>query len=146
MHGSVGEGTSDTFVIQNAQANGFVSFVLRGADDYQVEILNDSDSVLDTVNRGGLGVEEAGQTDWTTSPTTVKVKITGLACASPYNIAGDCGVGVVDFLEMLAAWGPNPGHPADFDDDDEVGVTDFLELLANWGESNYLLEVMSRSN
>ena len=29
------------------------------------------------------------------------------------------------------AW--NPGHPADFDGDGFVGITDFLELLANWG-------------
>jgi len=34
---------------------------------------------------------------------------------------------------QLAAWGPNPGHPADFDGDGEVGINDFLELLANWG-------------
>ena len=42
-------------------------------------------------------------------------------------------VGITDFLDLLAAWGPNPGHPADFDGDNEVGISDFLELLANWG-------------
>jgi hypothetical protein len=42
-------------------------------------------------------------------------------------------VSVTDFLELLAAWGPNPGHPADIDGDGTVGVTDFLQLLANWG-------------
>jgi hypothetical protein len=30
-------------------------------------------------------------------------------------------------------WGPNPGDPADFDGDGVVGVTDFLQLLAHWG-------------
>jgi hypothetical protein len=37
--------------------------------------------------------------------------------------------GITDFLLMLAAWGPNPGHPADLDGDDDVGITDFLRLL-----------------
>jgi hypothetical protein len=34
---------------------------------------------------------------------------------------------------MLAAWGQNPGHPADLDGDGAVGITDFLLLLAGWG-------------
>jgi hypothetical protein len=55
------------------------------------------------------------------------------AAASCPDINGDDVVNVEDFLELLAAWGPNPGHPADFDGDDVVGVTDFLLLLANWG-------------
>ena len=36
-------------------------------------------------------------------------------------------------LELLAAWGPNPGDPADLDGDGVVGILDFLELLAAWG-------------
>jgi hypothetical protein len=51
----------------------------------------------------------------------------------PWDIDGDGMVSVTDFLELLAAWGPNPGHPADIDGDGTVGVTDFLQLLANWG-------------
>jgi hypothetical protein len=51
----------------------------------------------------------------------------------PGDIDGDGSVGVTDFLDLLAAWGPNPGHPADIDGDGNVGVTDFLELLASWG-------------
>jgi hypothetical protein len=51
----------------------------------------------------------------------------------PGDIDGDGEVGVTDFLELLSAWGPNPGHPADIDGDDVVGVTDFLELLSHWG-------------
>jgi hypothetical protein len=57
----------------------------------------------------------------------------GLEPDCPGDIDGDGTVGVTDFLEILAAWGPNPGHPADLDGDDVVGVTDFLELLALWG-------------
>jgi hypothetical protein len=51
----------------------------------------------------------------------------------PGDFDGDGAVGVTDFLEMLAAWGPNPGHPADLDGDGTVGVNDFLQLLGYWG-------------
>lgn len=64
-------------------------------------------------------------------------------CFEPCTSGGVCGclwdlddsgdVGIVDFLAVLAAWGPNPGDPADFDCDSNVGILDFLELLANWG-------------
>jgi len=54
------------------------------------------------------------------------------------DINGDCTVGIVDFLALLAAWGPCPDPclpscPADLDGDCMVGITDFLALLANWG-------------
>jgi hypothetical protein len=47
-------------------------------------------------------------------------------------------VGILDFLALLAAWGPCPGPcppfcPADVDFDCNVGITDFLALLGNWG-------------
>ena len=46
---------------------------------------------------------------------------------------GDSMVNVTDLLTLLAAWGPNPGHPADFNDDGNVNVTDLLTLLGAWG-------------
>ncbi len=49
------------------------------------------------------------------------------------DIDGDGTVGITDFLDLLAAWGPNPRHPADLDFDGTVGILDFLILLANWG-------------
>ncbi len=49
------------------------------------------------------------------------------------DLDGDGEVGITDFLALLAAWGPNPGHPADLDGDGIVGITDFLALLAAWG-------------
>ena len=59
--------------------------------------------------------------------------IEGTAAAScPWDLDGG-GVGITDFLALLAAWGLNPGHPADFDGDGVVGILDFLALLANWG-------------
>jgi hypothetical protein len=51
----------------------------------------------------------------------------------PWDLDGSGDVGVTDFLQLLAAWGPNPGHPADFDGSGDVGINDFLEMLANWG-------------
>ncbi len=54
-----------------------------------------------------------------------------LLCTADLDCDGN--VGIVDFLALLAAWGPNPGHPADFDSDGVVGIVDFLALLANWG-------------
>ncbi|MHC4080327.1 MAG: hypothetical protein ACYS15_15400 [Planctomycetota bacterium] len=45
-------------------------------------------------------------------------------------------VGVLDFLALLAAWGPCDDQPdpcpEDLDGDGVVGVLDFLILLANW--------------
>lgn len=50
----------------------------------------------------------------------------------PWDLDGG-GVGITDFLSLLAQWGTDPGGPPDFDGDGNVGITDFLELLANWG-------------
>jgi subtilisin family serine protease len=47
----------------------------------------------------------------------------------------DGTVGVVDFLKLLAAWGPCPIDDdclADLDGDGTVGVGDFLFLLSHW--------------
>jgi subtilisin family serine protease len=55
------------------------------------------------------------------------------AVACDADIDGNGAVDVNDFLELLAAWGPNPGHPADLDGNGTVDVADFLELLAQWG-------------
>ena len=52
---------------------------------------------------------------------------------APPDFDGDCNVGIVDFLMLLANWGSNPGHRADIDGDGIVGITDFLTLFANWG-------------
>ena len=53
--------------------------------------------------------------------------------ACPWDLDGDGLVGIVDFLDLLAQWGTDPGGPPDFDNDGNVGITDFLALLANWG-------------
>ncbi len=54
----------------------------------------------------------------------------------PADLDGDGIVGILDFLALLAAWGPCPGAgtcPGDLDGDGTVGILDFLALLADWG-------------
>nr|MCH7719920.1 hypothetical protein [Planctomycetota bacterium] len=54
----------------------------------------------------------------------------------PWDLDGDGGVGILDLLTLLAAWGPcTPGQFcfADFDCDGNVGILDLLALIANWG-------------
>jgi hypothetical protein len=143
--GSAGANVSDTYTVESLTASAFLSAVLNGADDYRLDLLDGSGNLLSVTNRGGAGVEEATQYDPVTMPATVRVRVTVLACANPYSIAGDCGVGIEDFLDLLGAWGPNPGHPADFDQDGSVGINDFLDLLGAWGDSPYLLEVLARA-
>ena len=85
--------------------------------------------------------------DWLTAHGTLKVKVTVLACSNPFNVAGDCNVNIDDFLALLAAWGPNAGHPADYDLNGFVEVDDFLDLLDNWDEGHdYVVEVLARTD
>ena len=50
----------------------------------------------------------------------------------PADTSGDGSVNVTDLLELLGAWGANPGHPADINDDGQLSVTDLLALIAAW--------------
>ena len=53
--------------------------------------------------------------------------------SNPSDLDGDDDVGILDFLQMLAAWGPCPGCVEDIDNDGMVGIVDLLALLAAWG-------------
>jgi hypothetical protein len=64
------------------------------------------------------------------------LKYPAQASGTVADLDGDGVVGVNDFLELLAAWGPcgDCGQcPADLDGDCQVGVNDFLILLGQWG-------------
>ena len=51
----------------------------------------------------------------------------------PADLDSDGTVGILDLLQLLVAWGTDPGGPPDFDGDGTVGILDLLILLANWG-------------
>lgn len=51
----------------------------------------------------------------------------------PGDLNGDLIVNVADLIQMLIAWGPNPGDPADLNGDGIVNVLDLLQLLTVWG-------------
>ncbi len=101
-------------------AGGIPDGMLVGVHDLGVFDI-DGDCRLDLVIGRCSGTEV-----WMSQPT-----IPGCPC--PGDLDGDGHVGITDFLQLLAVWGPNPGHPADLDGDGNVGITDFLQLLASWG-------------
>ncbi len=69
------------------------------------------------------------------TPSDVTTPVLGPAGpACPWDLDGDGQVGITDFLDLLKAWGSNPGGPPDFDANGTVDVQDFLELLQRWGE------------
>ena len=75
---------------------------------------------------------------------TVLVNDGGFCCSTEIcvtvpncrDLNGDYIVSLIDFLILLANWGPCldcNSCPADFDGDCSVGILDMLILLANWG-------------
>jgi hypothetical protein len=87
---------------------------------------------------GGTVTYYVTATDWNDNTgvgDTMSFDVTGGDILGDVN--GDGTVDVLDFLELLATWGPCPGPcppscPADFDGDCEVGILDFLTVLAEW--------------
>jgi hypothetical protein len=63
------------------------------------------------------------------------IRVDVYQCQSPCSADLDMNgsVGASDLALLLGAWGPNPGHPADFNDDETVGAADLAILLGSWG-------------
>ena len=87
----------------------------------------------------GNSINSAGQItgDASISGSAFAVLLTPIG-ASPADLDGDCRVGIIDFLTLLANWGPcpdpcPPACVADIDGDCMVGILDFLALLLHWG-------------
>lgn len=57
-----------------------------------------------------------------------------LADPCPEDFDDNGSVGVVELLQLLAAWGPCSCCPQDLDADGMVGIIDFLQLFAAWGD------------
>ncbi len=51
----------------------------------------------------------------------------------PADLDNSGATDTIDFLDLLAQWGTDPGGPPDFNNDMTVDTTDFLELLSQWG-------------
>ncbi len=137
----------DSYIVDDLQADSFMSIVLNGAGDYLLEVIDDRDTVLASVDRGALGIEEAAQVT-IDSPGQYRVQVTVIEAATGrFDLDDDGDVGASDLIVLLGAWGDNPGHPADFDGDDLVGTADLIELLGHWGpvSADYILEVLARS-
>ncbi|MCH8823131.1 MAG: hypothetical protein IH984_06435 [Planctomycetes bacterium] len=50
-----------------------------------------------------------------------------------WDLDGNDTISTTDLLILFGNWGPNPGHPADFNKDGFVNTSDLLILFANWG-------------
>lgn len=101
--------------------------------------LNDLTSPSENLNLlGAVGINQSGQIacrahgEFNETVTVLLTPISG----SLGDLDGDCAVGVVDLLILLANWGPCKTCQecaADLDSDCTVGISDLLILLMNWG-------------
>jgi len=53
--------------------------------------------------------------------------------ACPWDLDGDGSVNFGDLLDVIAAWGTDPGGPPDFDGNHRVDFADVLTLISHWG-------------
>ncbi|MEE9129903.1 MAG: FG-GAP repeat protein [Phycisphaerales bacterium] len=54
-------------------------------------------------------------------------------CPCPWDLDGDGAVAIDDLIDLLNAWGTDPGGPPDFNDDGDVDSSDLDDLVDNWG-------------
>ncbi len=114
-----------------------VYFLRIGEYDCNDNGIADSDDILDQTsgdcNDNGIPdeCEIAAGTLADKDRNGIPDKCEPVKCSA--DLDADGIVGILDLLALLAAWGPNPDHPADFNGDGAVGILDLLELLANWG-------------
>ncbi|MCP3905285.1 MAG: hypothetical protein GY715_16790 [Planctomycetes bacterium] len=133
--------------VANLPGGSTLSVIVNGDADYRVDLLNFIGAPIATSDRGGLGVEEVFSI---TIPATgvYLIRIAGIDCNPVVgDVNGDCSVSFADILEVIGAWGPNPGHPADVNGDDAVNFADILVIIGAWGPAtgDYTLEVLSRT-
>ena len=59
----------------------------------------------------------------------------------PWELNADGIVGIVNLLELIGAWGCDPGGPTDFNGNGSVDFTDMLMLVAGWGDRPLTLQL-----
>ena len=97
------------------------------------DALSPEDMAFDDVTFPGqcaVWINEAGETN-RIAAFEVPCPCPPPICPADFN--GNCEVGIEDFLQLLAAWGPCPGCPEDLVVDGDVGIKDFLLIIASWG-------------
>ncbi len=131
-------------VVNYTLAGAVISSFSTGHDQNMAIALDHADGTLWLHDRTTQGTFE----QWTKAGVMLdRIAIAGMATqnalggemafvaapACPWDLDGDGIVGITDLLDLLAAWGTDPGGPPDFDGDQDVGITDLLKLLAQWG-------------
>ncbi len=106
--------------------------VLTDLNDLISPELNLTIDVASAINQAGQIAAVADSDDLNATVGVVLTPVEG----PPGDLDGDCVVGILDLLALLAGWGPCPplpDCPADLNNDGTVNVFDLLLLLANWG-------------
>jgi hypothetical protein len=140
-----GDGDGDLAVVANDPTIGAAVIVLQNIADTAGEIAfaapqalsvdADPNFVLAADMNGdpALDLVTVNADDGDTGGSVSVLLNTTPVSACPWDTGGDGNVNIVDFLNLLALWGTNPGAPPDFDADGVVGILDFLALLGAWG-------------
>lgn len=68
---------------------------------------------------------------WTAAGELPSIPECGGGCIQ--DLDGSANVDAADLALLLGAWGPNPGHPGDFNGDNLVNASDLAQLLGAWG-------------
>ncbi|MEE9295365.1 MAG: proprotein convertase P-domain-containing protein, partial [Phycisphaerae bacterium] len=92
---------------------------MDSSGDWTITVSDNAGQDLGTFNSWSLAIKEPGCPE---PPNQC-----------PWDLDDDGNVGVPDLLELILAWGTDPGGPPDFNGDGDVGVPDLLELILNWG-------------
>ncbi len=153
--GTAAVGEPDTYEVSGL-GSGFISAVLNGDDDLELDFFNTDGGLVLQVDRGAFGVEEAAQID---ASGIGSIRVLVRESAGGGDCEGDAnGDGVVDPLDsgfVLARFGcsVDTGDPdcdsADQNGDGSVDPLDVGFVLARFGAcesgpGSYILEILAR--
>ncbi len=101
-----------------------------------IDVASEEQAFLGIVMEDGLSIGRVNlydPTDGAEGISVITVYLSG-GPACPWDLNGSGGVGILDLLALLAAWGPCEAPcPPDFDGGGTVDIFDLLTLIANWG-------------